>query len=122
MSALIGLFSGIISGMGIGGGAVLIPALMLTSGVEQKLAQGINLVYFIPTALVALVIHIKNKKTELKTALIIGISGIVGAVIGSVFAMKINNDTLKYMFGIFLGIIGLCEIFKGIKTKSQKGR
>lgn len=122
MSALIGFFSGIISGMGIGGGAVLIPALMLTSGVEQKLAQGINLVYFIPTALVALVIHIKNKKTELKTALIIGISGIVGAVIGSVFAMKISNDTLKHMFGIFLGIIGLCEIFKGIKTKSQKGR
>ena len=46
MSVVIGFLSGIISGMGIGGGAILIPALTLFYGIEQKLAQGINLVYF----------------------------------------------------------------------------
>ena len=75
MSVVIGFLSGIISGMGIGGGAILIPALTLFYGIEQKLAQGINLVYFLPTAIIALVIHIKNKSADLKVAAIIGLCG-----------------------------------------------
>lgn len=61
LTVIIGFLSGIISGMGIGGGAILIPALILTYGIEQKLAQGINLVYFLPTAVIALIVHIKKK-------------------------------------------------------------
>ncbi|MGN1093180.1 MAG: TSUP family transporter, partial [Monoglobaceae bacterium] len=90
MSIIIGFLSGIISGMGIGGGAILIPALILTSAIEQKLAQGINLVYFLPTAVFALIVHIKNKSVVINTALIIGICGVLGAVIGSVTAMNLN--------------------------------
>lgn len=118
MSIIIGFLSGIISGMGIGGGAILIPALILTSGIEQKLAQGINLVYFLPTAVFALIVHIKNKNVVIKTALVIGICGIVGAIIGSITAMNLNNELLRKMFGIFLGLIGIREVYKGIKTKN----
>ena len=119
MSIIIGFLSGIISGMGIGGGAILIPALILTSGIEQKLAQGINLVYFLPTAVFALIVHIKNKNVVIKTALVIGICGIVGAIIGSITAMNLNNELLRKMFGIFLGLIGIREVYKGIKTKNS---
>ena len=72
MSVVIGFLSGIISGMGIGGGAILIPALILAENIKQQTAQGINLTYFLPTAAVALLVHIKNKNVEVKTALIIG--------------------------------------------------
>ncbi len=116
LTILIGALSGIISGMGIGGGAILIPALTLIIGIDQKLAQGINLVYFLPTAVIALIIHIKNKNADLKTAVIIGICGIAGAIGGSLFAMRIGGDILRRMFGIFLLLIGLREVYKGIKS------
>ena len=117
MSIIIGFLSGIISGMGIGGGAILIPALILTSAIEQKLAQGINLVYFLPTAVFALIVHIKNKSVVINTALIIGICDVLGAVIGSITAMNLNNELLRKMFGIFLGLIGIREVYKGLRTK-----
>lgn len=120
LSVIIGFLSGIISGMGIGGGAILIPALTMIYGIEQKLAQGINLVYFLPTAVFALIVHIKNKNVDIKTAAIIGACGIVGAIIGSLLAMKLGGDALRRMFGIFLGLIGIREIYKGIKMKAQK--
>lgn len=116
LTVLIGALSGIISGMGIGGGAILIPALTMIIGIDQKLAQGINLVYFLPTAVIALFIHIKNKNADLKTAVIIGIFGIAGAIVGSLFAMRIDSDILRRMFGIFLLLIGLREVLKGIKS------
>ncbi len=121
MTILIGFLSGIISGMGIGGGAILIPALILTSGIEQKLAQGINLVYFLPTAVFALIVHIKNKNVELKTAAIIAAFGIVGAIVGSMFAIRMDNEILRKLFGGFLAFIGVREVYKGIKSKKEKG-
>ncbi len=117
LTVLIGFLSGIISGMGIGGGAILIPALIMLKAIEQRVAQGINLVYFLPTAVFALIVHIKNKNTDIKTASIIGGFGIAGAVIGSYIAMGLSNEILRRMFGIFLALIGVREIYKGIKTK-----
>lgn len=114
---LIGFCSGIISGMGIGGGAILIPALVFFDQVAQQTAQGINLVYFLPTAVASLIIHIRNKNVDLKTAAVIGGSGILGAAAGAWLAMGLSNDTLRKMFGWFLMLIGLYEIIKGIRNK-----
>lgn len=122
LGAIIGFLSGIISGMGIGGGAILIPALIMTQGIEQKLAQGINLVYFIPTAVIALIVHIKNKSVEIKTALIIGLCGIAGAISGAIIAMQMNNDLLTRLFGAFLLFIGVREIYMGIAIKGSRKR
>ena len=62
--AVIGFISGIISGMGIGGGAILIPALVMLTDLSQQSIQGINLIYFIPTAIAALISHIKDGNVE----------------------------------------------------------
>lgn len=118
LTVLIGFASGIISGMGIGGGAILIPALIMLTGIEQKLAQGINLVYFLPTAVFALIIHIKNKNADIKNAAVIGLTGIGGALLGSYIAMGMDNELLRRLFGIFLALIGIREIWKGVRTKS----
>ena len=75
-----GFAAGIISGMGIGGGTILIPALSIFLSIDQHTAQGVNLLYFIPTAAVALFVHIKNKSIDYKIAIPIIISGIAGAV------------------------------------------
>ncbi len=112
---LTGFFSGIISGMGIGGGAILIPALTMFQGVSQQVAQGINLVYFLPTAIASLFIHIRNKNVEMKTAAIIGVAGLFGAAGGAFLATQMEGDLLRKLFGGFLFLIGMYEVFKGIK-------
>ena len=112
---LSGLLSGIISGMGIGGGTVLIPALTMFLGINQHIAQGVNLLYFIPTAIIALIIHKKNKVLEIKTAIPVIMFGILGASLGAFVALKINSDLLRKLFGIFLSLMGGYEIYKGFK-------
>lgn len=118
LNIITGFFSGIISGMGIGGGAILIPVLIMTQSISQQMAQGINLTYFIPTAAISLIVHIKNKNVEFKTAGIIGGCGIVGSLVGSFFAVSMSGDLLRKMFGFFLLFVGIYEIVKGFKLKS----
>ena len=118
LNILTGFFSGIISGMGIGGGAILIPVLIMTQNISQQMAQGINLTYFIPTAIISLVVHIKNKTVDFKTAGIIGGCGIAGSFVGSFFAVSMSGDLLRKMFGGFLLFVGIYEILKGFRLKS----
>jgi len=118
---LIGVVSGIVSGMGIGGGAILIPALIIFIKPEQHVAQSVNLLFFIPTAIVALIIHIKNKHIDFKMALPIIITGLIGAFFGSKLAISMPGNTLRKWFGVFLLIMGIYEMFrKGEKGKEKK--
>lgn len=112
----IGLLSGIISGMGIGGGAILIPGLILFSKLNQHQAQGINLTVFIPIAMVALITHYKEKNIDLKTAAPIIITGIIGAFIGSSMAMRMTPSILRKFFAAFLFVMGTYEIFGKAKN------
>lgn len=118
---LIGLASGIISGMGIGGGTILIPAIVLFIKPDQHVAQSVNLLFFIPTAIIALIVHIKNKRIDFKMALPIITAGLVGAFIGSRLAITLPGPTLKRWFGFFLLAIGIYEMFrKGKNSKMEK--
>lgn len=116
---LAGLFSGIISGMGIGGGTILIPALIFFLNIGQHEAQGVNLLFFIPTAIVSLWIHIKNHSVNFKIVWPIILSGLFGAVGGALLAGFIQAKLLRRLFGIFLLAMGLYEFFKKDK-KSKK--
>ena len=71
-----GFFSGIISGMGIGGGTILIPALLFLTDINQHQAQGVNLIYFIPTAVTALIAHQKAGNISWKTAKPLAVLGL----------------------------------------------
>ncbi len=115
---LIGLAAGIISGMGIGGGAILIPALVFFVNPEQHVAQSINLLFFIPTAIVALTIHIKHRSIDFKMGIPILLFGLAGAIVGSKLALSLNAELLRRIFGVFLLGMGLYEIFG--KKKSKK--
>ena len=112
---LIGLLSGIVSGMGIGGGTVLIPSLIFFAGVSQHTAQSINLTSFIPTALVALLVHWKNKHVRFKMAFQLILAGAAGAVAGSWLASSLASILLRKLFGIFLLIMGIYELFRKSK-------
>ena len=115
---LAGFLSGIISGMGIGGGTILIPALSIFLNLGQHEAQGVNLLYFIPTAIISLWVHIKNKAVNFKLAWPVILFGIGGAVLGAMLAEKLSGNWLKRLFGLFLFAMGTYEILK--KDKKTK--
>lgn len=108
---IIGFLSGIISGLGIGGGTILIPGLILFTTLTQHEAQGINLLVFIPTAIAALFIHFYNKNILYKTAIPIIITGLIGAFIGAMIAVNINPNMLRKIFAVFLFIMGIYEFY-----------
>lgn len=112
---LIGLVSGIVSGTGMGGGTILIFLLSFMLGIEQHVAQATNLIFFIPTSIVAIIVNLKNKNIDIKLALFIAIFGILGAIIGANISIHIDVSILKKCFGIFLGIIAIYEIYSIFK-------
>ncbi len=116
---VIGFFSGIISGMGIGGGTILIPALILILELDQHQAQGVNLIYFVPTAVVALITHTKNKNVLWQTAKPLALFGLAGAAAGSFLAVSMDADLLRKIFGGFLFLMGLSEVFKKRKREDK---
>ncbi len=111
---LFGFLAGIFGGLGMGGGTILIPLLSIFLNLDQKLCQGINLVSFLVMALFSLVIHYKNGYIVLKNILPIILSGIIFTILGALLAGSISSSILKIVFGIFLCILAIIEIFKVI--------
>ena len=112
-----GLLAGTISGMGIGGGSLLIPALGIFFGMSQQSAQGINLMYFIPTALIAVITHRKKGNIVSEGMLKLALFGLAGAAAGAALALWIDAELLRRIFGFFLLIMGVVEIFKKGEAK-----
>ena len=109
---IIGLVSGAISGMGLGGGAVLIPSLTIITGMEQHMAQSLNLLVFVPTAAIALFVHARNRYIERGLLLKMILAGLLFAALGSFVALRLEPGLLRKIFGGFLLLIGLSELFK----------
>ena len=118
---LIGIISGIVSGTGMGGGTILIFFLTFMLGIDQHVAQATNLIFFIPTSIVAIVVNFKNKNIDLKLAIIITIFGILGAIIGANISIHVDVKILKKFFCIFLAIIAINEIYS-ITKKYKKSK
>lgn len=116
---LAGLVSGIISGMGIGGGIILIPVLTIFLGFDQKVAQGTTLLYFIPTAIFALIVHIKNKNVDFKVALKVASTGVISAGVGAYCIRYFSTPVLGKIFAVFLLTVGVYQVVCGIKERKK---
>lgn len=108
---IIGAATGVITGFGIGGGTLLILYLTLFAGVGQMESQGINLVYFLPSAGAALVSHIKNREIVWRAFVFSTLSGVATTVMGSMLAARLDITLLRRFFGAFLIVVGLSQIF-----------
>ena len=111
LPTLAGIVAGIAGAMGLGGGSVLLLYLTLFAGVPQMQAQGINLIFFIPNAIIALILHSRSGLVAWREALTCASSGLVGAFIGFSLADRIDSDALGIIFGIFMLVLGIRELF-----------
>ena len=107
----VGAATGVLSGFGVGGGTLLLVYMTAFAGVDQHLAQGINLLYFLPAGLMALPAHVKNGYIE-KPVLLPAIgAGLVCAALAAWAATAMEVGLLRKFFGAFLIVVGLMELF-----------
>ena len=112
-----GLVCGVLSGFGIGGGTLLMVWMTALMSMDQKIAQGVNLLYFLPTAVAALILHAKNRVLVWRAIVPAAIAGCATAALGALLAAHVDTELLRKLFGGFLVLVGLSEIFwKGKKT------
>lgn len=112
-----GVLGGIIGGMGMGGGTLTIPLLTIFLGYNQLQAQGVNLVAFLPMAIIAIIIHIKNKLVDFKSTWLLAAVGSIFSFGGALVAVRLKNDVLTKLFALFL--IGLA-IWQFVELKKSK--
>ena len=117
LAAAAGLICGVLSGFGIGGGSLLMVWMTAVLSMEQKTAQGVNLLYFLPTAAAALIFHAKNRMVEWRAVIPAAIAGCCTAAIGALLAARLEMALLRKLFGGFLILVGVSEIFAFIKKK-----
>lgn len=119
LALVIGLLTGILSGFGIGGGTILMIYLTAFAAFPQKIAQGINLLYFIPTAAAALILHSKHHQLKWNAVLPAALCGCATAAAFSFLAMGMNLTLLRRLFGVFLLFTGISELKKKPKSSDQ---
>ena len=104
----IGLLAGVGSGLlGIGGGAIMVPAMVVLLGLSQHVAQGTSLVVIIPTAISGAVTHFRMGNVRLASAAWLSLGGIVGAAAGALAALATPDEALRLLFGGYLAFTGL---------------
>jgi len=110
---LLGLVSGFAaSTLGIGGGVIFVPALVVFFSFSQHIAQGTSLAVILPTAIVGTYLHARRGRVHVRTALLVAGGGVVGGLAGSSFALSIPEDLLRRLFAILLIVIAIRMISK----------
>lgn len=112
---IVSLLSGIMASLGLGGGMVLIIYLVIFEGAGQLFAQGVNLIFFIPIAILSIIIHTKNGLVEWKSIIPSIILGVILATVFALIADKIDSKMLSKLFAGFLILIGINQLIKGRK-------
>ncbi len=111
---IFGFLSGIVGGMGMGGGTVLVPLLSFLD-IPQKTVQAINLLSFLPMCTLALILHAKNNLISTKNIGWVVFPATVCAVTGAVFAGNTDNNVLKKCFAFFLIAVGVWQLIVAVK-------
>lgn len=114
--------TGFLSSLGVGGGVILIVYLTVIAGADQLTAQGINLIFFLPIALLSVIIHRKNKLIDIKQLIPAMIVGSIFSVIGAFAAEIIGGDILRKGYGIFVIMLGIKSLLQRTEKNAPQDK
>ena len=106
----IGVVLGGLSALGVGGGSLLLLWLTLVLGAEQEYARLMNLMFFIPCALVACIFRWRQGKLDPKVAITAILAGCVGSVLGNLLRQNLDLELMRKIFGVLFIICGIREL------------
>ena len=115
LDILAGFLASALAAMGVGGGGLLVIYLTEVTGMEQRTAQGVNLVFFLVAAVSAMAVHLRTRKPAFRYALGFGIGGTFGATLGCILSGAVDNDFLRRAFGFLLIYAGGMTVFKTLR-------
>ena len=110
LSALVGLAAGVLTSWGVGGGSLLMVYMTAVRDIAQHMAQGMNLIYFIPTSISAVCVHMKNRLVNRGAALPAIAAGVPMTIAAAIIAAKTDTELLRKIFGVFLVALGTTEL------------
>lgn len=102
----------VLSGLGIGGGGLLVIWLVLYHSTEQLTAQGINLVFFLFSSSAAMIVHLMKRKLNFKLIAYLIVLGSLGAYFGSILSKSVSPEIVRSTFGILLVFSGILTLLK----------
>ncbi len=120
IEAVLGFLTGVIASMGLGGGFILMIWLTMFADVSQRDAQGINVLFFLPIALISVIIHLRSGLIDKWLVLRCAIGGVLGTVAGAAASDIIPNELLRTLYALFLLGFGLKELFGGKAKPDRK--
>ncbi len=105
----IGVIAGVFSGfIGIGGGLIVVPALVFFLGISQHAAQGTSLAMMLPPiGILGVINYYKAGHVDLKISMILAVTFILGSYFGSKFAISLSADIIKKVFGVLIILVGI---------------
>ena len=109
----------VLSGLGIGGGGLLVIYLALFTSVGQLAAQGINLLFFLFSSGSSIIVHLSKRKILGQAVIVMSLSGVVGALLGSVISGAIAQELLRKVFGMMLVICGMISLRSASRKKRE---
>lgn len=116
----IGLVAGVASGLaGIGGGVIMVPAMVFLMGFDQHIAQGTSLLAIVFTSVAGTVVNRRNEHVDVRNALIIGGLGAVVAFGAARFANTLDADLLRQLFGILILFSGVRMLVQTLRTRPE---
>lgn len=107
---LIATVSGIFAGMGMGGGTFLIPLLTLLMSTPASVAQCVNLLVFVPMAIITIVIYAKQNLIHFRYWWIVSLPACIVSSVGALVSLSIPGNIIKVIFGSFIAVIGVLQI------------
>lgn len=115
-----GIISGTVAGMGMGGGTLLIPLLVLWLGVDVKVAGVTNLLCFIPLSVVSMLGLIKDKLVDFKRGILVGVPAMIFSILASYLSTEVHSEDMKVYFGVFLIVLGIVFAVKTVYTSVKR--
>ena len=117
---LVGLVAGTLAALlGVGGGIIYVPAMVLLLGLSQHVAQGSSLAAIIPTAVVATLTNMRAGRVDKRAAVVVGLAGITAGVAGVQLALRIEGLVLQRMFAVLLVLVTIQMLLKVVRSSRQ---
>ena len=118
--ALVGVLSGICAALGIGGGFVLLLYLTAVTGMPQREAQLLNLLFFLPIGAVSLLFHIRHRLIEKAAVWPSVAGGVAGVLLGVWVSSALSGEWLGRLFALFILGVGLRELFSRPRDETDQ--
>ena len=119
--AAFGVAVGVTSGLlGVGGGTLVVPFLTFAVGLSQHSAEATSLLVILPTAIAGSLVLRRQRIGDLGLSLRIGVFGAVGSVLGALLALALPGGTLRIVFAVFVGLVGLRLAWDGIRGEASE--